>query len=260
MEKFSSMQYLFLEFLSYLTYQEIAKLREINNSLRERIDSINIWSKLIERDHANLIFLSNISTTASLSLLKNISQNEILTPTKTINIGSVNSLGRFQGELNENPALARNGFLGSIKEFVSNLGYCRFNVVAFPNINSAKCQKKIIETFLILSECSTGWEERLVNTLKEAENNGMNKIVIGLRLSSESKFVCELRDKYKFVVLVDALTLENIKKVMRMLLCVSSDMSVKNTDDDEEFPKKIVNEISMKESEDKGKKKKCEVF
>ena len=257
MELLASKQYLFLDFLSYLTYQEIALLRQVNQALRERIDSIKVWSRVIERDYPNLMILSELSTTVSLSLFKNKARNSVLVPDHSINVGVFGSFGIFQAEIQENISLARNGFLGSMKEFVCNIGYCRYNLVVFPNVGSARCQKKIIQNFLVLSKCGPGWEEEMKKTLSEVGEAGINKFVIGLRLSGETPFVDELRNRFKNVVVVDSLTRENVKKVMRALISVYHDAALVNSGEDD-FGKKV--EVKAKARVEEQPKKKCEVF
>lgn len=256
MEIFASKQYLFLDFLNFLTYQEIAQLRQISKTLCERIDNIKVWTRVIERDYPNLMILSELNTTVSLSLLKNKTSNKELAANKSINLGVFGTLGIFQAEIQENITLARNGFLGSMKEFVCNLGYCRFNIVVFPNVVSSKCQKKIIQTFLVLSKCEPGWEQEIKKTLKEVSEIGINKFVIGLRLSCDTTFVEELRRVYTNVVLVDTLTRENVKKLMKALVCVFNNTVLMNTEEDGLVKIRPDEIIKVEENN----KKKCEVF
>lgn len=59
------------------------------------------------------------------------------------------------------------------------------------------------------------------------------------------------------MILVDALTLENLKRTMRLILSVTLDMSILNTEDQEGFAKKVTDEVSAKKA---GEGRKCEVF
>jgi hypothetical protein len=199
--------------------------------------------------------------------LKNKLKFKELSPEQNINVGIFGSMGIFPTELNESESLKRSGFLGSMKEFVCNLGYCRFNIVAFPKVADGKCQKRLISTFLILAKEEGDWENTLSKMIEETLQIGIGKFVVGLRANENHPFVAQLKERLKYVVVVDSCTKENVKKMMIALKAAYSDTDSVNTEESLITPESVSllyppapTPTPTTAPETNEKKKKCLVF
>jgi hypothetical protein len=140
-------------------------------------------------------------------------------------------------------------------------GYCRFNLVAFPNVSGGKCQKRLISTFLVLCKCEGPWEEQLQNMIKEVLMIGIGKFVIGLRTSESHPMVEELRKNFKYVITVQELTKVNVVKMMNALLAAYGDKDLVNSEEPLITPESLKLISNTPASANTGeKKKKCLVF
>lgn len=258
MEVIVQKMFLMMEIFCYLPYKEIVLLRRVSKKLKKRIDSISTWERVVTTNFPSLVFIDNISASNSLAILASISKNDgKILPQITYPIGILGYPGKLDVVITEPEYLAKAGFIGSLKEFISIRGICRLCPISIPKTEMVKCQLRLITTFLVAVDGESDWENKLRETISKLEDFQIRKIVVFVRINSQNSYLKEIKEKYPVLCFTE-LTIQNICKTIKTL------DSVINND-------KIVNDIpslkilkpnpSVSEKvQEKSKKKKCIAF
>lgn len=254
MEKILKRNYLLCEVLSYLTYIDIAKAREISKRFKEKIDNVPIWEQLVKRDYPDLIYIEEISSIGSLEILTGILKHKRIVPKNDYTVGVIGILGELNTYINEPQFLMRTGFLGSLRDYASNSGVNRISLVSIPNVTQAIYQIKLINMYLLLvNSFFESWEEKLKLQIEEFRNEDILKLVIIVNTDKMTELLIGISQEYSVVTVRD-LTMENVKRVIATIDKTVSNKNIQKRD----LPPEAHKKIQGKNFE--NFKKKCHIF
>ncbi|OMJ79000.1 hypothetical protein SteCoe_21082 [Stentor coeruleus] len=256
MEAIIQKMYIMTEIFCYLPYKEIILLRRISKKIKKRIDSISTWEKIVTTSFPSLMFIENISASTSLAVLENISKNKgKIEPQTTFPIGILGYPGKLDVVITEPEHLARAGFIGSMKEYISYRGVCRLCPISIPKVEMIQCQLRLITTFLVVADGEDGWENKIRETISKLEEYQIRKIVVFVRVNSLNSFLKEISEKYP-VLFFTELTTKDICRTLKALDSVINNDEIVNIVP----PLKILNPPASEKVAEKPKKKKCMIF
>ena len=247
MDKILKRHNLFNEILSQLSYQDIARCREVSKDMRHKIDSFSVWEQVIKRDYPYLVYIEEITKATSLSIIASIAKNKQIVPQSECLVGVIGSLGKINTYINEPDHLMRAGLLGSLSMYVSNHGVSKISLVSIPNMKSARSQLRITQVYLLLCDASVDdWQEKLISLITDLNDSGIFRLVIFANIDKLDTLLEDLIQRYP-VVCVRNLTLQNVKILLTVL-----DAEINSSQNQ--------NVVPMMTEEENKKKKKCSIF